>query len=73
MCWDGSRRQSSDYLSIGRVVFTIKVCHMPDHEVMAKPELRDSLVAALQSMSPASRKYKGLDRDWVRLMAMFRG
>jgi len=49
-------------------LFTIKVSHMPDTELMARADWKESLVAALNSMSPAARQYKGLAKDWDRLL-----
>ena len=53
-------------------VFTIRVGFVPDTVVLANPHLRDSLRAAVQSMSPESLAYKGLTRgqdDLLKLLS----
>ena len=69
--WVRSERQVIWGLpEVGAALFTITVSHMPGSEVLDSPYLRDSLVASLESMSPESRKYKGLARDWGNLMRL---
>lgn len=53
---------------VGAAMFTIRVGHVPDTVVLARPHLRDSLRSAVESMSPAARAYKGLDREWGALI-----
>ena len=55
---------------VGAALFSIRVGFVPDSVVLASSELRTSLKAALLSMSPAARAYKGLDKDWDRLMKL---
>jgi len=55
---------------VGSALFTIRVAYVPDHEVLADEKLLASLRQALASMSPAAREYKGLAKNWDRLMRM---
>ena len=55
---------------VGAALFTIRVGHIPDHEILADESLRRPLVEALDSMSPAARDYKGLTREWDSLMKL---
>jgi hypothetical protein len=57
---------------VNAALFTIKVCHTPGEEVLADPSMRDSLISALESMSPESREYKGLTRGWEDLMRLLK-
>jgi hypothetical protein len=54
--------------AVEAAIFTIKICHMPDYEIVADPILHQTLRSTLLSMSEETRRYKGLARDWDRLM-----
>lgn len=51
-------------------LFTIRVGYVEDTEILANPTLRQSLNEALLSMSEEARAYKGLTRDWDRLLRL---
>jgi hypothetical protein len=55
---------------VGAALFAIHVGFVPDSDVMASEELRLPLVSALESMSPESRRYKGLAPGWDELMGL---
>ena len=55
---------------VDAALFTIRVGFHEDSEILSRPELKDPLLSALHSMSPEIRAYKGLDREWSRLMAI---
>ncbi len=56
--------------SVSAAIFTIKLVHLSDQEIWASPSLRESLAAALDSMSLESREYKGLAKHWDSLMEL---
>ncbi len=58
--------------AVGAAIFTIKLCHMPDHEILNDPFLLETLRSTLLSMSEETREYKGLARDWNRLLSLLR-
>lgn len=55
---------------VGAALFTIKVCHTPGEDILRDPARRRTLLSALESMSPASREYKGLANSWPALMRL---
>jgi hypothetical protein len=57
---------------VDAAIFTVRVGFVTDEAVLASPALRESLVAALNSMSPAARAYKGLDAEWDALMSLLK-
>lgn len=56
--------------SVGASLFTIRVAYVSDIEVLADERLHSSLRAALYSMSPAAREYKGIAKYWDRLTSL---
>jgi hypothetical protein len=56
--------------AVGAALFVIRVGYVPNSAILSDPALRDSLRAALLSMSPDARHYKGLERHWDALMAL---
>lgn len=55
---------------VSATIFTIRVSHLPCEEVLADPYLKETLIASLHSMSPETRRYKGLDKSWDHLMRL---
>ncbi len=45
-------------------LFTIRVSYLDGEEVKADPEKRQKLLESIQSMSPQSKKYKGLETSY---------
>jgi hypothetical protein len=71
--WVRSERQVIWGLpEVDSALFTIKVSHMPGEAILTNPEWRRQLILALESMSLASREYKGLANDWDGLMKILR-
>jgi hypothetical protein len=48
---------------VNAALFTIRVSFIEGEEIRKSPILKDALISALQSMTPASRAYKGLDQS----------
>jgi hypothetical protein len=57
---------------VSAALFAIKVGFVGSDVVLRDPRLKDPLISALESMSAESRDYKGLTRDWNRLMAILK-
>lgn len=53
-------------------LFTIRVGHVREPDFRARPELIDPLLAGLESMSPESRRYKGLGNSFERVGEILR-
>ncbi|MGV3613908.1 MAG: heme-dependent oxidative N-demethylase subunit alpha family protein [Fimbriimonas sp.] len=69
--WVRTERQVVWGLSqVGAAVFTIRVGFVPDTVVLASEELRTSLIAGIESMSPAALAYKGLARGREDLLKL---
>jgi hypothetical protein len=57
---------------VNAAMFFIRVSFVDDNQIKAHPEWRRKLVTSLESMSAASRKYKGVDQcfdelvDWLQ-------
>jgi hypothetical protein len=58
---------------VGASLFTIRIGFIPGEEVLDKPELRQPLIDGLRSMSPESRRYKGVEREFDALMRILEG
>jgi hypothetical protein len=54
---------------VSTTVFTIRVSFIEGQEILAHPEERARLRAALLSMSPEARRYKGVDAGIGALLA----
>ena len=57
----------------GASLFTIRTYLYDLHDVRRDPAMRDPLVAALLSMTPESRTYKGLDESFDALVSWLAG
>lgn len=70
--WVRTERQVLQGLpEVGAALFTIRVNYLPQEFVLASEELRTTLIAGIESMSPESLEYKGLTRgksDLLRLL-----
>ena len=53
---------------VGAAVFTIRTSHLDCVEVRQDPTLRQSLLSAIDSMTPEQLRYKGLD-SWAPELA----
>lgn len=49
--------------SINAAAFIIRVSHLTAEQIRSNPLERDQLISALKSMTPESRRYKGIDRS----------
>lgn len=58
---------------VGACLFAIGPYHTDPHEIRADPHRRTLLAAALRSLSPASRAYKGLEGSLEPLLAWLEG
>lgn len=56
---------------VNALLFTIRTGFIPSDEILTNFALKLPLKKALESMNPASRKYKGLDLGWNQLMRIF--
>lgn len=72
--WVRTERQVTWPLpEVGAALFTIRVGHVSDTEILPNPALLQPLREALLSMSEEAKAYKGLAQDWNGLMKLMGG
>lgn len=59
--------------AVNAAVFVIRVSHVAGEQIRADPAERNQLISAFKSMSPQSRRYKGIDSTTDAILAWLDG